>query len=432
VAVHEHSRATLTATDPDPPSAPKFEDDAESVAWQRVVDGAVAVVVVAELPQAAATAPANINGRARNRHTPHPVCTGRTSENEGMSHRCALALGLALPLLSASTACVSSHGLAPNLPQNCREPADERRVTWQFPISEHDRRETERWCAAVGPPVIAADAPMVEIRDSTLTVVSWNTHVGGGDVSELVADLRAGRLTGGARVDAFVLLLQEVYREGSAVPLPMPDGAKSADRAQHEPGSARNEEIPATARALDLALFYAPSMRNGARTPEDRGNAILATLPLEDFTGIELPHERQRRVALAATIRGALGGEPIDLRVVSAHLSNAVAHHLWLFSSFGRARQARALVRTLTDRPIIIGGDFNTWFGSWDRAYRELARAFDTPREDGRPTFWILRLDHFFFCLPPEWHVTIHRAESRYGSDHYPLVARITRQAMGE
>jgi endonuclease/exonuclease/phosphatase family metal-dependent hydrolase len=152
-------------------------------------------------------------------------------------------------------------------------------------------------------------------------------------------------------------------------------------------------------------------------------------LPLEDLTGIELPHERQRRVAVAATIRGGPVDEPLDLRVVSAHLSNAVAHHLWIFSSFGRARQARALVRTLTDRPLVIGGDFNTWFGSWDRAYRELAHAFDAPRGDDRPTFWILRLDHFFLCLPPEWHVTIHRAESRYGSDHYPLIARIGMQA---
>jgi len=273
---------------------------------------------------------------------------------------------------------------------------------------------------------------MVEVPDSTLTVVSWNTHVGGGDVSQLVADLRAGRLTGGARADAFVLLLQEVFRRGSGVPEPKPEGAKAAGRAQPKPESARHEEIPATARALDLSLFYAPSMRNGAHTPEDRGNAILATLPLEDFTGIELPHERQRRVALAATIRGALGGEPLDLRVVSAHLSNAVAHHLWVFSSFGRARQARALVRTLTDRPIIIGGDFNTWLGSWDGAYRELARAFKAPHGDGRPTYWILRLDHFFVCLPPEWHVTIHRAESRYGSDHYPLIARIALQAKGD
>jgi hypothetical protein len=32
LAVQEHSRATLTATDPDPPSAPKFDDDAERVA----------------------------------------------------------------------------------------------------------------------------------------------------------------------------------------------------------------------------------------------------------------------------------------------------------------------------------------------------------------------------------------------------------------
>jgi len=433
VAVHEHSRATLTATDPDPPSAPKFEVDAERVAWQRVVEGAVAVTdVEAELPQAPAAAPARINRRGRSRNTPHPVCTRRSSENEGMANRRTLALGLTLPLLSAATACVSSQRLALNLPENCRGPADNHRVEWRFPVSDDDRHESRRWCAAVGPPVIAGNAPMVEIRDSTLTVVSWNTHVGGGDVSQLVADLRAGRLTGGVRVDDFVLLLQEVLRRGDNVPAPMPEGAKAAGRVQHRSAGGRDEEIAATARANDLALFYAPSMRNGADAREDRGNAILATLPLENVTGIELPHERQRRLALAATLGGTLDGEPLGVRVVSAHLSNAVAHHLWLFSSFGRARQARALVRTLTERPLIVGGDFNTWFGSWDRAYRELARAFDTPRGDRHPTFWILRLDHFFVCVPAAWRVTVHRAESRYGSDHYPLIARIAMRAKGD
>ena len=51
-------------------------------------------------------------------------------------------------------------------------------------------------------------------------------------------------------------------------------------------------------------MLYAPSMRNGesAGGGEDRGNAIVSTLPLADPTVIELPLERQRRVVVAASI----------------------------------------------------------------------------------------------------------------------------------
>jgi hypothetical protein len=41
-------------------------------------------------------------------------------------------------------------------------------------------------------------------------------------------------------------------------------------------------------------------MRNGG-VDEDRGNAILATLPLRDVAAIELPLVRERRVAVAAS-----------------------------------------------------------------------------------------------------------------------------------
>ena len=138
-----------------------------------------------------------------------------------------------------------------------------------------------------------------------------------------------------------------------------------------------------------------------------------------------MPLERQRRVALAATVNAQVDEIPVRLRVVSAHLSNFVGHHLWIFSGLGRARQARALAKVLTERPIVVGGDFNTWFGSWDQAYRELSRALKTPPGDHRPTFWLLRLDQFFVCLPHGWQVTVRRADRRYGSDHYPLIARI-------
>ena len=66
------------------------------------------------------------------------------------------------------------------------------------------------WRVSVGPPVFtpgpAADVAAVD----TLTVVSWNTALGAGDIERLVGDLRHAY---GTR--PIVLLLQEVYRGGS-------------------------------------------------------------------------------------------------------------------------------------------------------------------------------------------------------------------------
>ena len=124
-------------------------------------------------------------------------------------------------------------------------------------------------------------------------------------------------------------------------------------------------------------------MRNGppSASDEDRGNAILSNLPLTDLVAIELPFERQRRVAIAATIAGrTTAGAPWRLRVVSAHLDNiGGAKRAYLAAEYGRTRQARGLLTVLAgSEPTILAGDFNTWFGFLDRAYIEMARAIST------------------------------------------------------
>ena len=172
-------------------------------------------------------------------------------------------------------------------------------------------------------------------------------------------------------------------------------------------------------------------MRNGGLTSdEDRGNAILSNLPLTDLRAVELPFERQRRVAIAATIEGrATSGEPWHVRLVSTHLDNmSTIRRAWIGAEYGRARQARELAALLQDsEPTILAGDFNTWFGFSDRAYLETIRAFpQTTVLDRRATFrGLLRLDHVFFRLRPGWHAEFRRAESRFGSDHYPLVGAL-------
>jgi hypothetical protein len=50
-AVHEHSRAIVTETLPDPPDGPNDEGCALSAGWHRTGVGAVSVIVSAVLPQ---------------------------------------------------------------------------------------------------------------------------------------------------------------------------------------------------------------------------------------------------------------------------------------------------------------------------------------------------------------------------------------------
>jgi endonuclease/exonuclease/phosphatase family metal-dependent hydrolase len=341
-----------------------------------------------------------------------------------LRHRSAVVLGVVLPTLSVLGACVSNVALVPDVaPASCA--AVEQRIEWLRIPAGDERRRSDQWCAAVGPPAMVRPDSSTSIGNR-LVVVSWNVHVGGGNIRALVDDVRTGRFTEGQRTDSFVLLLQEVYRSGPDVPGSPPPDARFAGAVR--PGGQARTDIVATARALGLSLFYAPSMRNGppAVTDEDRGSAILSSLPLDHFTAIELPLEHQRRIVVAASLVGR-GPRDWPLRLVSAHFSNAVGHHLWMLSEPARLRQARALARALdVSGPTILGGDFNTWFGYQDAAYKELARRFGSQRpSDRRPTFSIMRLDHVFYRLPRGWQATVRRAESRYGSDHYPLIAEL-------
>ena len=343
-----------------------------------------------------------------------------------MRNRSAVVLGVLLPTLSVLGACVSNAALVRDVASPPCAAVDDT-VQWLRIPSGDERRRSDRWCAAVGPPAIARGSSTEPIVNR-LVVVSWNVHVGGGNIGALVDDLRTGRLTGGEPAQSFVLLLQEVYRSGKDVPSSLPPRARFALGVK--PRGHDRVDITATARRFGLSLFYAPSMRNGppAVSDEDRGNAIVSTLPLDEFTAIELPLERQRRIAVAASIHGRGRERDWALRLVSAHFTNAVGHHLWIFSEPARVRHALALATALDlGTPTFLGGDFNTWFGYQDAAYKVLAQRFANLRpSDRRPTLCIMRLDHVFYQLPDGWRATVRRGESRYGSDHYPLIAELT------
>ncbi|MGE3513493.1 MAG: endonuclease/exonuclease/phosphatase family protein, partial [Vicinamibacterales bacterium] len=307
---------------------------------------------------------------------------------------------------------------------------------WTAPSTAGERQKLDAWCESAGPPVIA-DPPAVssatpvrqESPANELVVVTWNVHAGTGDVAELVSRLRGGTFTKGRPVTRFVLLLQEAMRSGTAVPTVVAAGVKSP-RAAGRGGP--QSDIVTVARELGLFLFYVPSMRNGSPsdTDQDRGNAILSTDALTEFTAIELPFERQRRVAVAATLSGDGGvGAGWRLRVVSAHLESTVpASRLWVLAHGARVRQAKALVDAIGAIPaVVLSGDFNTWFGFSDPAYRAIDAAIPGAAErERRPTYGpFFRLDHVFARVPDEWTVAASRLPDRLGSDHYPILASL-------
>lgn len=294
------------------------------------------------------------------------------------------------------------------------------------------------WCRAVGP-AFAHVPPVASAPDLTsdLAVVSWNVHVGAGDIEALVRDLRNGSLDG-QPTRSFLLLLQEAFRAGPAVPAHPGSSAAGTERIVSGHGKRQDRSIDQVARREGLHLLYIPSMRNGGSgdPPEDRGNAILSSFPLEDWEALELPLERQRRVAVAARI--ALGNREDDstsVQVVNLHFD---ARSPWrrLYRSLGnwRAEQARAIVERYGKEDVVfLGGDLNTWFGGrHERAVRILEGAFP---HSGRnleratvPAPWILPdlvLDHLFFRLPKGWSASYRVIENRYGSDHRPVLARI-------
>ena len=323
--------------------------------------------------------------------------------------------------LATVSACAGGYRLAPSTSALSNSSAT---INWLVPAAADDGRVLARWRAGVGQPLVASSSRTTASGDvDGLTIVSWNVALGAGDVAELFNRVRRERPT-----HAIVLLIQEAYRGGVEVPLTPLNAAFAARIA-----GTHGREIDDVAEALDLWTYYVPSMRNGPPgiSDQDRGNAILSTIPLADLTAIELPFERQRRVAVAATVHGTgAKGEPWALRVASVHLDNmAGLSRGYVGGEYARMRQARGLRDAFPGSgPLILAGDFNTWFGFRDGAYVETARAFPQTRvTDGRRTFMgLLRLDHVFYRLPEGWRAEVHRAESALGSDHHALIATIT------
>ncbi|MBW2173015.1 MAG: hypothetical protein JRF69_13815 [Deltaproteobacteria bacterium] len=314
-------------------------------------------------------------------------------------------------------------------------------IQWKAVSDPTEESVLEAWRGGVGIPLIIMPSGVQEIKSlDSLIVVSWNTHMGGGDLDRFIQDLKEGRLTAGKPVQDFVLLLQEAFRQGSEVPASVSAGVRKGSCIRCSPPSGERMDIREITRRHSLALYYVPAMRNGetsaSEAPEDRGSAILSTLAMSSFTAMELPYERQRRVAIGANISGQTSaGRPWTVQVINVHLENR-ARWARFFRSFGQARlrQITAVVEAFSDvGPTVLGGDFNTWFrGSKELAVRYVEESFDPLQQHLQlgtvrygPFLPERIVDYLFFRLPEGWSADYQRIDALYGSDHYPLLGRV-------
>ena len=385
-----------------------------------------------------------------------------------------------LALAAALTGCVSGHEMDVRAPVGACASTPEAQVAWARPVSEGEQSRLDDWCSASGEPVVrhasvpaTPSAPEVleapgalegasrgggpaiqgELTGSELTgfgpgtaddvvpvdsliVATWNVEVGSGDLVRFL-DEQLGHVCTSASANRatsripFVLLVQEAHRASFGIPA-IPDGVALPSRIGKSASHGVRADIVEIAEQCDLSLFYAPSMRNGAEdegeVPEDRGNAILASVPLTDHAAIELPLETQRRVAVAA-IAHPPGQEPV--RVVSFHLD--VAANLLRVLTTGnstRLRQGLGLAGALQeldtdDRRLVsvIGGDVNSWTEK-ETVIRHLRERFpDSPVPTSEGTRGSYPTDHMFVRTIEGSNVSVVDGSYRivpdnYGSDH--------------
>jgi endonuclease/exonuclease/phosphatase family metal-dependent hydrolase len=316
-------------------------------------------------------------------------------------------------------------------------------VGWVLRNEPEERTALDAWCWGVGPAVFET-VPTPPAAIDSVAIVVWNAHIGSGDADRLIGDLRSGRLTG-APVANFVLLVQEVHRLGPGVPPRIAPWVAVA-RPASDPARAGRRDVLDVARTNGLSVFYAPSMRSGraqGEASEDRGNAILSTLPLRSPAAIELPWERQRRVAVSADVEGRTSaGSVWALRLVSAHLDNRTRlAQIQRSLGAGRRRQAEALAQYLTDRrPTVLGADLNTWLGGQRAAAARVLRAA-LPMPEMLPAAATVKLpgplpdmhlDYLLFRLPQGWDGSYRVIDDAYGSDHRPLLGWVRIMALAD
>jgi endonuclease/exonuclease/phosphatase family metal-dependent hydrolase len=289
-------------------------------------------------------------------------------------------------------------------------------IMWVDVSDKPQRSDIDSWCHSVGPPVVSNVPASQDGSIRRLRVLSWNVHVGGGDVSQVVQLLRREANDERAHDTGIVLLLQEVFRAGDDVPASLPALFTPPGRIAPRRFAA---EIGHLAAELGMSVAYVPSMRNGGIVSgtdrEDRGSAILSTEPLSDITAIELPMLKQRRVVVMATVTPR-GAEVPPLRVMATHLDTLGP----------RGAQARALagyISTLPpEPPLVMGGDLNSLWGTRDVTVTTLGGVMNMEPCGTGSTHLLGRFDYIFSTLRKSPSRTCETLKDKYSSDHRPVL----------
>jgi endonuclease/exonuclease/phosphatase family metal-dependent hydrolase len=370
------------------------------------------------------------------------------------------ALSAALGIV-ALAGCMPSYTMTPELPPGRLCPGSHASA-WYFPTGAADNERLERWCVTVGPPAVRRQTTAVFSTlgaGDDVTLFSWNVAAGGGDLRSFLEHEVALRcawhesfLEPGA--GHFVLLVQEAFRRSADVPESREKGViPRAVAEESRPGG--RPDILDVAEECGLSLAYVAAARNGQDATdgarEDRGVAIISTLPLDDVWFIELPYEAARRVAVAATVRNASGH---GLRLVNVHFTSAPPPARMLITGNGsRLRQGLAVAEVLrqveersrqrraesdgADLPTLLAGDFNTWSNS-ETTLRRLRELFpDSPEPLSQSTRGAFPTDHILFRrgsgdAPEAVEGSYARLDDRFHSDHHPVRIRIRFPAGGQ
>ena len=153
-----------------------------------------------------------------------------------------------------------------------------------------------------------------------------------------------------------------------------------------------------------------------------------------NLTAIELPFERERRVAISADIAGTTtAGTPWRIRLVNLHLD---ARSSWrkspsqLRSRSRRGRCSGCSKRcATTTRYAVLGGDFNSWVGGADEPAVRMPQERRLRPRDAAPRVHLEPAagssESSTTCsigFPPARRPDTREIEDAYGSDHRPLL----------
>ena len=322
-------------------------------------------------------------------------------------------------------------------------PQQERRATFELLAGrDHSAHpELAHWHGNIGKPVALDLAPPAPPDITGIDVLCWNVAIGKGYLDELVSRLHSTELgcIGTDPKRPLVMLLQEAYRADPSVPEHPLDHFHGG----HVPIGTRRDIVDFAAEH-NFSLRYAPSMRNGHHR-SDRGNAIITNVAIGGGRAFVLPYIQQRRVVVKIELEGVPW-----LTFVSAHLDTVgrLPGAPLLAPFAGRAAQSAEMIHRLNDmkgpQNFVVGADLNTAVGTRDPAFKVFLKA-GLIRASGseliRHTFHgprpvKLLLDHLMYRSPDK---RIDKCEvirldetprddrrAIFGSDHHPLLARLT------